>query len=64
MSRTITFGIIGGYGATGSAAVSELFKSCDGEILIGGRDLTKGTASAAKFGLTSISNKRAKLQER
>lgn len=50
MSRTITFGVIGGYGATGSAVVSELLKSCGGEILIGGRDLTKGTAGAAKFG--------------
>lgn len=50
MNRTITFGIIGGYGETGSAVVSALLKSCDGEILIGGRDLAKGTASAARLG--------------
>ncbi|HEY6306730.1 MAG TPA: saccharopine dehydrogenase NADP-binding domain-containing protein [Candidatus Angelobacter sp.] len=50
MSKTIAFGVVGGYGATGSAVVSELLKSCDGEILIGGRDLAKGTASAAKLG--------------
>jgi hypothetical protein len=50
MSRTNTFGIVGGYGATGSAVVTELLKSCDGEILIGGRDLSKGMTSAAKLG--------------
>lgn len=44
------FGIVGGYGATGSAVVTALLKSCDGEILIGGRDLSKGTAAAAKLG--------------
>lgn len=50
MSRTSTFGIVGGYGATGSAVAAALLKSCHGEILIGGRDLTKGLACAAKFG--------------
>ena len=50
MSQRITFGIIGGYGATGSAVATALLKSCDGEILIGGRDLSKGTTSAAKLG--------------
>jgi saccharopine dehydrogenase (NAD+, L-lysine-forming) len=50
MSRTNTFGIVGGYGATGSAVVTALLKSCDDEILIGGRDLSKGTTSAAKLG--------------
>jgi saccharopine dehydrogenase (NAD+, L-lysine forming) len=50
MSRAITFGGVGGYDATGSAVVSELLKSCGGEILIGGGDLTKGTAGAAKSG--------------
>ncbi len=50
MTKRINFGIVGGYGATGSAVVSELLKSCGGEILIGGRDLTKGTALAAKLG--------------
>lgn len=49
MSRTVTFGIVGGYGATGRSVASELWKSCDGEILIGGRDLTKGKALAAEF---------------
>lgn len=50
MSRTTTFGIIGGYGATGRVVVSELWKSSVAEILIGGRDLAKGTALAAQFG--------------
>jgi Saccharopine dehydrogenase NADP binding domain len=50
MSRSHAFGIVGGYGATGNAVVTALLKSCDGEILIGGRDLNKGMASAAKLG--------------
>ncbi|HUI82596.1 MAG TPA: saccharopine dehydrogenase NADP-binding domain-containing protein [Candidatus Binatia bacterium] len=50
MSRANIFGIICGYGATGSAVASELLKSCDGEILIGGRDLAKAKALAAKLG--------------
>lgn len=50
MSRPHTFGIVGGYGATGSAVVAELLKSCDGQILIGGRNLNKATAAAGKFG--------------
>lgn len=49
MSRPVTFGIVGGYGATGRIVASELWKSCDGEILIGGRDLAKGKALAAEF---------------
>jgi hypothetical protein len=49
VSRTVTFGIVGGYGATGRIVASELWKSCDGEILIGGRDLAKGKALAAEF---------------
>ena len=49
MSRTVTFGIVGGYGATGRIVASELCKSCDGEILVGGRDLAKGKALAAEF---------------
>ncbi len=49
MSQTVTFGIVGGYGATGRIVASELRKSCDGEILIGGRDLAKGKALAAEF---------------
>jgi saccharopine dehydrogenase (NAD+, L-lysine-forming) len=50
MSRTVAFGIVGGYGATGRAVVSELWKSCEGKILIGGRDLAKGTALAEELG--------------
>jgi len=49
MNHKITFGIVGGYGATGRVVVSELWKSCHGEILIGGRDLAKGSALAAEF---------------
>src|ERR1700690_3657868 len=48
MSRTATFGIVGGYGATGRIVASELWKCCAGEILIGGRDLTKGKTLAAE----------------
>jgi len=43
------FGVVGGYGATGRAVVTELHKSSDGEILIGGRDLEKAKAFAAQF---------------
>jgi len=50
LSRSVKFGIVGGYGATGRIVVSELAKSCDGEILIGGRDLAKAKAVAAEFG--------------
>jgi saccharopine dehydrogenase (NAD+, L-lysine-forming) len=49
MSRSVTFGIVGGYGATGRIVASELWKSCDGEILVGGRDLARGKALAAEF---------------
>jgi saccharopine dehydrogenase-like protein len=49
MNQTITFGIVGGYGATGRVVASELWKSCDGEMLIGGRDLARGKALAAEF---------------
>src|SRR5271169_2926909 len=49
MSRTFTFGIVGGYGATGRMVASELWKSCEGEIRVGGRDLAKGKALAAEF---------------
>jgi hypothetical protein len=49
MTRTVTFGIVGGYGATGRVIVSELSKSCAGEILIGGRDLAKAKILAAEF---------------
>jgi saccharopine dehydrogenase-like NADP-dependent oxidoreductase len=50
MSRTVAFGIVGGYGATGKVVLSELSKSCEGKILIGGRDLAKGTALAEELG--------------
>src|SRR5271157_695276 len=49
MSRTVTFGIVGGYGATGRIVASELRKSCEAEILVGGRDPAKGKALAAEF---------------
>ena len=49
MSQTVHFGIVGGYGATGRMVVSELWKSCPGEIRIGGRDLARGKALAATF---------------
>jgi shikimate 5-dehydrogenase len=49
MNEHVTFGVIGGYGATGRAAVSELWKSGGGEIVIGGRDMVKGKALAAEF---------------
>jgi len=49
MNLKITFGIIGGYGATGGAVVSELLRTCNAEILVGGRDMSRATASAAKF---------------
>jgi saccharopine dehydrogenase (NAD+, L-lysine forming) len=50
MSQGATFGIVGGYGATGRVVVSELLKSCDGELLIGGRDPSKLKSLAAEFG--------------
>jgi saccharopine dehydrogenase (NAD+, L-lysine forming) len=49
MNKTVTFGIVGGYGATGRAVASELWKSCAGKILIGGRDLAKAKALAEGF---------------
>jgi len=49
MNRSVTFGIVGGYGATGRIVVSELCKSSEGEILIGGRDLARGKAMAAQW---------------
>jgi saccharopine dehydrogenase-like NADP-dependent oxidoreductase len=49
MTLPITFGIVGGYGASGRIVAAELWKSTDGNILIGGRDLTKAQAVAAEF---------------
>ena len=50
MSQAVSFGIVGGYGATGKVVASQLHKSCTGEILVGGRDLAKAKALAAEFG--------------
>lgn len=50
MNRPATIGIAGGYGATGKEVASQLSKSGEGEILIGGRDLAKGKALAAELG--------------
>jgi saccharopine dehydrogenase (NAD+, L-lysine forming) len=49
LNQRATFGIVGGYGATGRAVVSELHKSSNGEIVIAGRDLTQAKALAAQF---------------
>jgi hypothetical protein len=49
MSQSSRLGIVGGYGATGRVVVSELWKTCPGEIRIGGRDLARGQALAATF---------------
>lgn len=43
------FGVVGGYGATGRAVVSELCKSSSGEIAVAGRDPTKAKALATQF---------------
>lgn len=44
---------MGGYGATGSAAARLLSKWFDNEILIGGRQLDRATATAAELGKAS-----------
>jgi hypothetical protein len=49
MNRTFTFGIVGGYGATGRVVASELSKSSKGEILIGGPNLAKATTLANEY---------------
>lgn len=49
LNQSITFGDVGGYGETGRVVVSELCITCNGKVLIGGRDLVKGRALAAKF---------------
>lgn len=51
MSQTNTFGIVGAYGATGRIVVSELRKSAQGEILVGGRDLAQAKALTAESGV-------------
>jgi saccharopine dehydrogenase (NAD+, L-lysine forming) len=45
-----TFGIVGGYGATGRAVLAELLKSSDGELLVGGRDPAKLKSLNAELG--------------
>jgi saccharopine dehydrogenase-like protein len=50
MTRPFTFGITGGYGAAGRSVASELVKSSEGEILIGGRDLARGKTLADELG--------------
>lgn len=50
MDREYAFGIVGGYGATGSAVLAALVNSCDRQILIGGRDLDRAKQLAARFG--------------
>ena len=49
MKPNITFGIIGGYGATGVVVATELRKSSDGGILVGGRRVEKAKALASQF---------------
>jgi len=49
LNQPITYGIVGGYGAAGSVVTSELWKCEGAEILVGGRDLEKGNALAARF---------------
>lgn len=49
MSQNLTFGIVGGYGATGRMVASELHKSTQGEILIAGRDPVQAKALATQF---------------
>ncbi len=50
MGHRSTFGIVGGYGATGSVVAAELCRTRDSDLLIGGRDLTRAQALAAELG--------------
>ena len=50
MSERVTFGIVGGYGATGRSAASRLLKSGDGNVHLGGRDAAKVNSLAAELG--------------
>jgi saccharopine dehydrogenase (NAD+, L-lysine forming) len=50
MSQRARFGVIGACGATGTAVVTELLRSGDGEVLIGGRDGTKLDSAVRSFG--------------
>lgn len=50
MTKSFTFGVVGGSGSTGTVVVSELHKSSDAEIVIGARDATRASAIAAEIG--------------
>jgi len=50
MKHPVTFGIIGGSGSTGKTVATELRRSTDRAILIGGRNLAKLEAVAAELG--------------
>ncbi len=50
MPPRFTFGIVGAYGATGRAVASELLKSSESGLLIGGRDPIKLESLAAELG--------------
>lgn len=49
MKQKVPFGVIGGYGAIGRVVMSELWKSCSGQVLICGRDRARSEALAAEF---------------
>jgi saccharopine dehydrogenase-like protein len=53
-NRPITFGVVGGYGSTGSAVVPALLNSGDGNVLVGGRDPRKAEQAAAKLGSRAL----------
>jgi len=55
MSRRATFGLVGGYGATGRLVASELLRTGEDGILIGGRDAAKLTRCAAELGARVLS---------
>jgi len=50
LSQNATFGIVGGYGATGRIVASLLSKSSGADLLVGGRDLARASAFAAQLG--------------
>ncbi|MGA2646453.1 MAG: saccharopine dehydrogenase NADP-binding domain-containing protein [Candidatus Sulfotelmatobacter sp.] len=52
MNLPTTFGVIGGCGSTAKAVATELRRSTDKQILIGGRNLANAEAVAANLGVT------------
>ncbi len=50
MPPRLTFGIVGAYGATGRTVASELLKSSESDLLLGGRDPAKLEPLAAELG--------------